>query len=367
MSCIAIDLHTDCFTEARRKDGDDSKKKTVKKYLLGDESFTNFKKTLTQNDYVAIEATTNAFWVHDQIAPFVKKVIVLDTNKVNFKGNKTDSNDAKKLLDILEYFIYVQGENEIPQVYVPNEEVRKLRELFATYSLYKKNVCQLKNRIHSLLKQHGHIVSKSSMTRKKGRKVVLELDKNNISQIEIELLMNQIENLEEDVKIITELIADIGKESFHKELSIIMTIPGFSFLTALALISDIADINRFSTAKKFCSYLRVAPKIKESNKTTHMGHINRNSRPLTLSLLTQSVSHFRHSSKYFESFYDRLKEGKGYGKTRVALIRKILVCTYYMLKRNEEFKWSDEVNIWRKNVLFENNAAKGRLYINKVS
>ena len=45
-----------------------------------------------------------------------------------------------------------------------------------------------------------------------------------------------------------------------------MTIPGFSFISAIALISDIGEISRFPTAKKFCSYLRVAPRIKESNK-----------------------------------------------------------------------------------------------------
>lgn len=34
MSCLGIDLHTDCFTIARRLDGDVSKKKCVKKYFI---------------------------------------------------------------------------------------------------------------------------------------------------------------------------------------------------------------------------------------------------------------------------------------------------------------------------------------------
>ncbi len=367
MCCITIDLHSDCFTVARRKDGDSNNNKVVKKYFLEDDSFTKFKSTLTKDDYVAVEATTNAFWFHDQLKPYVEKVIVLDTNKINFDGNKTDSNDAKKLLDILEYFIYIKGENEIPQVYIPKEEVRKLRELFATHSLLKKIVCQLKNRAYSLLKQHGKIIKKSSLGTKHGRKLALEIIDNKISQIEIELLLNQIENLEADIKVIAELLASIGKEYFEKEIELITTIPGFSFFTALALMSDIADINRFPTAKKYCSYLRVAPKIKESNKTTHIGHINRNSRSLTLSLITQSVGHFRHCSNYFEDFYDRLRAGKGYGKTRIAIIRKILVCTYYMLKRNETFRWSKNLDLTRKRNLFEQNAERGKYYLSKVA
>ncbi len=230
MSCIAIDLHSDCFTDARRRDGDSNNKKVVKKYLLEEDSLTKFKNTVTKDDYIAIEATTNAFWFHDQLQPYVKKVIVLDTNKINFRGNKTDSNDAKKLLDILEYFIYTEGESEIPKVYVPNEEVRKLRELFATHNLLKKIVCQLKNRAYSLLKQHGNLIRKSSLSSKHGRKLALEIIDNKFTQIEIELLFNQIENLEADIKVIAELLASIGKEYFEKEIELITTIPGFSFL-----------------------------------------------------------------------------------------------------------------------------------------
>ena len=144
MSCIAIDLHTDCFTSAKRKDAEGKSVKQVKKYYLLEESLRKFTDTLSKDDYVAIESTTNAFWFHDKILPFVKKVIVIDTNKVNFKGNKTDSNDAKKLLDTLEYFVFVKGVSEIPQVYVPNVQIRELRELFATYKLQKKIITQLK-------------------------------------------------------------------------------------------------------------------------------------------------------------------------------------------------------------------------------
>lgn len=163
MSCIAIDLHSDCFTKAIRRNVDGKSVKLVKKYFLNKKSLLEFTNTLSKNDYVAIEATTNAFWFHDIISPYAKDVIILDTNKINFKGNKTDNNDAKKLLDILEYFVSVKGVNEIPRVFVPNIHVRELRELFTSYKLQKKIITQLKNRIHSILKQHGHIIQRAAL------------------------------------------------------------------------------------------------------------------------------------------------------------------------------------------------------------
>lgn len=58
MSCIAIDLHCDCFTTARRESLEENSVKLVKNYFLKCESFSSFKETLKPDDYVAIEATT---------------------------------------------------------------------------------------------------------------------------------------------------------------------------------------------------------------------------------------------------------------------------------------------------------------------
>jgi len=358
MSCIAIDLHSDCFTSATRGDVNGKSVKLVKKYFLHKKSLLEFTNTLSKNDYVAIEATTNAFWFHDKISPYAKDVIILDTNKINFKGNKTDNNDARKLLDVLEYFVSVKGVNEIPRVFVPNIQIRELRELFTSYKLQKKIITQLKNRIHSILKQHGHLIKRASLKTIKGRSFAIALIENEISRLEIKRLIKQFEAAQVEVDTISELISGIGKKYYQEEIERLMTIPGFSFLSTLALIADIADIDRFPTAKNFCSYLRTAPKITESNNTTHLGKVNKCSRSLTVTFLTQSVQHFRNSSLYFGDFYDRLKSGKSYGKTRMALIRKILVSAYYMLKRKENFKWSDKSNMENKIQLFYRNAGK---------
>lgn len=367
MSCIAIDLHCDCFTTARRESLEDKPVKLVRNYYLDDESFSEFKKTLKSDDYIAIEATTNAFWFYDQISPYVKKVYVLDTNKVNFKGNKTDKIDAKKLLDVLEYYVYIKNNKGIPCVTVPSEVTRKLREIFATYKLQKKIINQLKNRVYSLLKQHGYQLKKAILKSKKGREEVKNLISDEIIKIEIFILLDQLQVVENYVKILIDIMSDLGEKYLHKEINLLLSIPGFTHLTALALLSDIGDVNRFPNVKKYCSYLRVAPTIKESNKTTHLGRINKKSRSLTVTIFTQSINHFRTSSTYFENFYSKLKAGKSYGKTRIALIRKILVSTYFMLKRDQPFKWSNKSDVDSKMKEFEARARKGEDIINKIA
>jgi len=225
MSCIAIDLHSDCFTSATRGDVNGKSVKLVKKYFLHKKSLLEFTNTLSKNDYVAIEATTNAFWFHDKISPYAKDVIILDTNKINFKGNKTDNNDARKLLDVLEYFVSVKGVNEIPRVFVPNIQIRELRELFTSYKLQKKIITQLKNRIHSILKQHGHLIKRASLKTIKGRSFAIALIENEISRLEIKRLIKQFEAAQVEVDTISELISGIGKKYYQEEIERLMTIP----------------------------------------------------------------------------------------------------------------------------------------------
>ena len=83
MVFYSIDLHTDSFVTAKItvENGkiDSSPIKTSKYYL--NDSFEQFKNLLTKEDYVLVEACSNAFWFYDQIKALVKECYVLDVNK----------------------------------------------------------------------------------------------------------------------------------------------------------------------------------------------------------------------------------------------------------------------------------------------
>jgi transposase len=66
-----------------------------------------------------------------------------------------------------------------------------------------------------------------------------------------------------------------------------MTIKGITPLTALAFLSDIGDISRFKNLRKMDAYLGLVPKSKDSGGKSKPGHINRESRKLIRTILTQ--------------------------------------------------------------------------------
>ena len=110
----SIDLHSDSFLHASLslEDGPDKGVIKTTKFYLDEVSMQKFKDELSKDDYVIVEACTNAFWFHDHIKDLVKKSFVLDVNKFKQNINKTDKIDAKKLLKRLVFFVLAHGDQD---------------------------------------------------------------------------------------------------------------------------------------------------------------------------------------------------------------------------------------------------------------
>jgi transposase len=159
---------------------------------LSGKGFKRFLACLRKDDYIAIETTGNSFWFHEQVSPYVKECFVLNTNKIKLEGNKTDKIDSSKILDYLCYYLLIAGLEEMPNVFVPSREVQELRALFSTYRLSKKINTQLRNRIHSILKQNGIVVKRGKMESKKGRQEISGIKMPGNWDKQIITLMNQL-------------------------------------------------------------------------------------------------------------------------------------------------------------------------------
>jgi len=137
MAYIEVDLHSDKFTAAfRNKRSED----TLKSYYLNNSEIENFKRNLKKDDYIFLEASTPTFAFTDLLKGMVKKTIVIDPLKfraIADSSKKNDKVDARQLAKMGKYHVET-GENFLPEVYVVEKRIRKLRSLFTTYRLIKK-------------------------------------------------------------------------------------------------------------------------------------------------------------------------------------------------------------------------------------
>lgn len=342
MRYYGIDLHSNNMTVAVQELIDGVWKMRTFSISLFGPIFRSFLDGLRKEDLILVEATTLSFWFYDQVIERVGACNILNTHQLDHYGNKTDKIDAKRLVKILIYNEQMEPElQKRPYIYVPAKEVRDLRALFTTYSLTKKMITQIANRIHSLYKQNGGPLERKKLYSRSFREHLLprKVSLPPVMMVQVCSLLNQFDTLEAE-KNLHDLICFLGVKLFGEEVKLLLGIKGFSCLTATALMADIACVDRFPSAKKFCSYLRTAPRVCASNQTIHLGRVNKQGRALTWTLLTQSVAHFP-KVPHFGQFKERIKKGKKACTVRMALIRKILVSAYYMLTRKQAFRWID--------------------------
>lgn len=339
MAYIGVDLHSDKFTAAFR---DKMNKDILKSYYIDENEIDNFKKSLKKNDYIFLEASTPTFAFTDLLKDKVKKTIVIDPFKfraIADSRKKTDKIDARQLARMGKY--HIEGDKKfLPEVYVVEKRIRKLRSLFTTYRLLNKEITMIKNRIYSLFKQNLKPYSKSHIF----NEIMIGLkhiDLDEEYKIQVEVLFDVLSKLEEKKAKIKEQILLTG-EPFLADIDILVSISGISVFVALALISDYATIERFNNAKQFSKYLRSTPKSEESNKKVRTGKTQKNGRKLSIELMLQSINHFRRESLLIDKFYRRLKKGKGGCKARIAVARKMFVAIYFMLRKRECYRYMNK-------------------------
>ena len=210
----------------------------------------------------------------------------------------------------------------------------------------------MKNRAHSILKENLKPYNGQNIFTSEKRLEIMNLG------LEEEYLM-QLKSIYDSIKYLNEKKEEIKKEilyagrHYKEEIKIMSSISGISVFTAIAIKSDYADITRFKNAKHFSSYLRSVPKVDSSNDKTYIGKTHKRGRKLSITLLMQSISHFRRINPDLERFYQKKIIGKSKGKVRMAIARKTFVAIYFMLRDNENYHYINMKNYQLKMRIYE--------------
>lgn len=106
----------------------------------------------------------------------------------------------------------------------------------------------------------------------------------------------------------------------------------------------LAKQHRFPLPKKLCSYAGLVPRTIQSGSHVYHGRILKEcNHNLKLILDQRTYIHIRHCpNSLITKLYYRVENKKGRNKAIVAASRKLLTCIWYMLMKNETFKYSND-------------------------
>ncbi len=279
---------------------------------------------------LAVEATYNWYFFIDIVAGYTDNYYL--TNPLYLKAfakqnKKTDKIDAKLIANILRI-------GYLPEVYIVNKKTQRDREVLRQRMKIIQDRCRIIFRLKCLLDKLGEKSTGDFATIKRLENIETEHLSQEYQHIIKEYRKQIIELLQAENR--TDLVVRKLVES-DQEAKLLTTIDGVGEFSALLIKSEIADIDRFKTFDKLCSYAGLAPRIHQSGDKCIIGSLSKNRRKhLQWILLEISYQFIRQNEKYRNKF-KRIKEQKTYNKAKVVIARDLLKIIYRVLKTKKPY------------------------------
>jgi transposase len=347
---FGVDLHKDQITWHRIGRTNDGRLIRTVGIVSTDRLIEDFVPLLsTESCYVILEASSSSFFFYSLVSPHCSKAFVINPSafrELYMTGKKTDKIDAKRLADRLMYHVEMNDpEDGFPEVFVPDDEALQIRRLVTTYELLVKQATQLKNQLKAIFKAkiifgYEDILSEGIEEALKDERLDTA-DKAIIKSIR--LVHDALEMEKAQIK---EEVLKIGAHRFRREIDLLIGIPGVSIMGATVFMADVVTIDRFSNPKKLTSYLASVGKVDASGTTIRNGGLNKRGRRTSYRFILQGLLHVIHGNECFGRFVERHAATRQ-NKVRAAIVRKTFVAMYYMLKKEEPYRFFDE-RIYRR-------------------
>lgn len=287
---------------------------------------------LGPHDAVVLEATGNAWWCYDIVAPLVGRAVVANPLQIKWiaaAAVKTDKHDAVKLAKLL-------AANLIPEVWVPPHPVRELRALLSHRLALVKQQTAAKNRLHSILHRHHLTPPQGELFAQHNRPWWAALD---IAPSERIRARHDVATLNHLAQQLGDLDGELGRLSMTKpwreQLPYVIQLPGFALLSALTVLAAIGDISRFPTAKHLVGYAGLGARVHASGESHREGHISKHGRRDLRRVLIEAAWSAVNTHPYWKEIFQRLLRRKPKGVAIVAIARKLLVTIWHVLSDHQ--------------------------------
>ena len=281
-----------------------------------------------------IESMNGARFVHDTLEEHGWEVLVADAQKVKGLAPlacKTDRIDARVLAEL-------SWRDLVPAIWLPDPSIRREREL-ARFRLHLvRHRTTLKNRIHATLITFGHPCPVSDLFGLAGRNLLDKMEIPDPWRSNMEVSLRVIDDLELEIASLTVQIKRLGAD--HRYIPLLVTAPGFGWINAFTVASEIGNIERFASPTKLCGYTGLCPRVMQSGASDRRGPLSKHGpRYLRWGLFEAALNACKHP--YYRDRYQhtrrRLGRQRGPKVAQVELSRKLAEAIWHMLTRNEPF------------------------------
>ena len=303
---------------------------------------TWMKKTLTRQDEVVLEMTTNTWQLYDELVEYAGLVTAVHPPHVALITRSQVMTD-KIAVSILARLL---AKGLLVEIWIPPQEIRELRGLVAQRQKMTRLATQAKNRLHAVIQRHHLKPPAGNPFAKANNGWWGSLSLGKLEKMNLQSDLETLQFAEQQEAHIQKEMAGIAAE--NEEIGRLLHISGFGVITAVTVYAAIGDIGRFEEAKKLVGYAGLGMRVHDSGLTTRTGKITKAGRRDLRVALVEAAHVAANSHPHWKAELARLQPRLGYNKAIVAIARKLLVTVWHVLARKVADRFAEAEMVSKK-------------------
>jgi transposase len=327
VNSVGIDLHRKRSHVAVI--GDDGTQLFSRRITNDPATFLELLSEIDGESKIALEATYGWEWLADLLEEAGYELHLshpLRTKAIAAARVKTDAVDARTLAELLRADL-------LPESYVAPRALRDLRDLLRQRIALTQIRTALKNRVHALIARQGVQHDHADLFGAAGRRFLAGLELREPVRRRLDTLLALLADFEREITALTREIDTHAKDD--PAVPVLSLIPGIGRYTALLVVAEIGEVERFPDARRLCAWAGLTPTVRSSDGKARLGHITRQgSRALRWALVEAAQTNVRRGGPLRDS-YERIAKRRGRKIARVAVARRILTLCFYGLRDGE--------------------------------
>ena len=304
------------------------------------------KKTLTRQDHVVLEMTTNTWQLYDELCAHAGSVLVVHPPHIALITRSQVMND-KIAASILARLL---AKGLLVGVWVPPQEIRELRGLVAQRKKITGLATQAKNRLHAVLQRHHLAPPEGNPFHTGQQRWWLGLPLGPLEKVNVESDLETLQFAENQLIRLTSMLEEIASQ--QEQITRLLQLPGFGVVTAVTVWAAIGDVQRFADAQHLVGYAGLGTRVHDSGMSTRTGRITKAGRRDLRVVLIEAAQVAANSHPHWKAELARQQPRLGRNKAIVAIARKLLVAVWYILAQRKTDRFAQPEAIAQKLLKF---------------
>jgi len=286
--------------------------------------------------HLVYEAGFKGFNLYDRLTEDGHHCIVVPPHTVyqaKCSRVKNDKVDARILAKNLE-------DGNCKACYVPDEERRADREIARTFYSVGRDIVRIKNQIRKKMDFHGIETDiEASAWRDWHYKSLRNIELKPEHRLWLDSYLNHLDFLWAEQKRLFDMLKAVAKkERYAKALKVAVSLPGVGRLTAIRLILELGNFERFKSGAAIASFVGLGGSEYSTGESIRRGGITKQGNPLIRAWLIQSAWIAIKYDPAMQEFYSRIKRNTAVAQKAItAVARKMIVRMRSCIVNNVEY------------------------------